>query len=514
MILLSTLVMDVACILKLLILFLSGTVFIRGTQASEHERALLKKLFHSNYDKNERPVVNDSDTVTVVFGLTLNQIVDVDEKNQILTTSAWVRQIWNNPLLAWNSSEFGGLTTINVAPKNVWLPDLVLYENADDDISFGGNLDRMNFRVVLHYSGKNVWLSPVTFKSKCRIDIKYFPFDTQNCKMKFGSWTYDGFRLDVMNESYSADLGNYIDSAEWKLVGAPAKRNVVTYFCCEEPFPDVTYTIIIRRRSLFYMMNLILPLVIITVLINVSFVLPAESGERISLTITILLAMTVFMLVVAETIPPSSDVVPLIAKFYMAGMVEMAIGLVWTCYILKYYHSDVIEMPSWVRKYVLGHLGHFFGISMENLKRIQEHSNLRKDTGRKATIQTGLETSGRKITNTLIVPNGQSKSPYDSHYRRIPSATNGFSSPMLNASDISLNQIDGFQDPVLQIGERILERVDTLVENSVVDDRLNNHKEEWRIAAMVMDKLSLWVFGTSVLVTVLACFLQAPGYVA
>ena len=224
--------------------------------------------------------------------------------------------------------------------------------------------------------------------------------------------------------------------------------------------------------------------------------------------------MTVFMLVVAETIPPSSDVVPLIAKFYMAGMVEMAVGLVWTCYILKYYHSDVIEMPSWVRKYVLGHLGHFFGISMENLKRIQEHSNLRKDTGRKATIQTGLETSGRKITSTLIVPNGQSKNPYDSHYRRIPSATNGFSSPMLNASDISLNQIDGFQDPVLQIGERILERVDTLVENSVVDDRLNNHKEEWRIAAMVMDKLSLWVFGTSVLVTVLACFLQAPGYVA
>ena len=37
----------------------------------------MKKLFHSNYDKNERPVVNDSDTVTVVFGLTLNQIVDV-----------------------------------------------------------------------------------------------------------------------------------------------------------------------------------------------------------------------------------------------------------------------------------------------------------------------------------------------------------------------------------------------------------------------------------------------------
>ena len=131
----------------------------------------------------------------------------------------------------------------------------------------------------MHHTGKNVWLAPVTFKSKCRINIKYFPFDTQHCKMKFGSWTYDGFRLDVTNESHSADLNSYIESAEWDLVAVPAVRNVVKYFCCVEPFPDVTYTIIIQRRSLFYMMNLILPLVIITVLINVSFVLPAESGK-------------------------------------------------------------------------------------------------------------------------------------------------------------------------------------------------------------------------------------------
>ena len=120
----------------------------------------------------------------------------------------------------------------------------------------------------------------MTFKSKCRIDVQHFPFDTQNCKMKFGSWTSDGFRVDVINESNSADLGNYIESAEWKLVGVPAQRNVVKYICCEESFPDVTFTVIIRRRSLFYMMNLILPLVIMTTLINISFVLPAESGEK------------------------------------------------------------------------------------------------------------------------------------------------------------------------------------------------------------------------------------------
>lgn len=75
-------------------------------------------------------------------------------------------------------------------------------------------------------------------------------------------------------------MGKYLPSAEWHLVSVPAERNVLKYFCCEEPFPDVTFTFILQRRSLFYMMNLILPLVTITVLVNVSFVLPAESGKE------------------------------------------------------------------------------------------------------------------------------------------------------------------------------------------------------------------------------------------
>lgn len=58
--------------------------------------------------------------------------------------------------------------------------------------------------------------------------------------------------------------------------------------------------------------------------------------------------MMVFMLVVVEIIFLFLDVVLFIVKFYMVGMVEMVIGLVWMCYILKYYYFDVIEMLKWV----------------------------------------------------------------------------------------------------------------------------------------------------------------------
>lgn len=116
-------------------------------------------------------------------------------------------------------------------------------------------------------------------RTKCKINVEYFPFDSQNCILKFGSWTYDGYRLDVQNESDSIDLGMYIDSAEWYLASAPAKRNVLKYFCCPEPYPDITFTVNIQRRSLFYLTNLILPLVVISVLITFVFTLPPESGK-------------------------------------------------------------------------------------------------------------------------------------------------------------------------------------------------------------------------------------------
>ena len=99
--------------------------------------------------------------------------------------------------------------------------------------------------------------------------------------MKFGSWTYDAFRVDAKRESPNVDLLKYIDSTEWHLASATAKRNQITYFCCPEPYSDVTFYFHIQRRTLYYLSNLIIPLVVISVLIIFVFTLPPESGEAI-----------------------------------------------------------------------------------------------------------------------------------------------------------------------------------------------------------------------------------------
>lgn len=82
--------------------------------------------------------------------------------------------------------------------------------------------------------------------------------------MKFGSWTYDGYRVDVQMEAKEGDRKKYVTNGEWDLISLPAERNEIIYVCCPEPYPDVTYTVHIRRRTKYYYINLIIPCALIT----------------------------------------------------------------------------------------------------------------------------------------------------------------------------------------------------------------------------------------------------------
>ena len=70
-------------------------------------------------------------------------------------------------------------------------------------------------------------------------------------------------QVDIISESPDGDLSNYQSNGEFDLVDFSAKRNVQNYSCCPEPYPDITYTIRLRRRPMFYVFNLILPCILI-----------------------------------------------------------------------------------------------------------------------------------------------------------------------------------------------------------------------------------------------------------
>ncbi|KAF7645935.1 hypothetical protein LDENG_00196100, partial [Lucifuga dentata] len=249
---------------------------------------------------------------------------------------------WTDFYLQWNISDYPGVTNVRFPDSQIWRPDILLYNSADErfDASFHTN-------ILVNSSGYCQYLPPGIFKSTCYIDVRWFPFDVQRCDLKFGSWTYGGWSLDL--QMIDADVTGYIANGEWDLVEVPGRRNERFYDCCKEPYPDVTFTMVMRRRTLYYGLNLLIPCVLISTLALLVFLLPADSGEKISLGITVLLSLTVFMLLVAEIMPATSDSVPLIAQYFATTMVIVGVSVIATVLVLQYHHHnpDGGHMPRW-----------------------------------------------------------------------------------------------------------------------------------------------------------------------
>lgn len=119
-----------------------------------------------------------------------------------------------------------------------------------------------------------------------------------------------------------ADLSDYYPSVEWEIYEVPAKRHVRPYPNRVAPgastsgYVDITYTVVLRRLPLFYMVNVVLPCVALLFLTILDFYLPSECGEKIALSISILVCLTVFFLLLTESFPANSDNMPLIGKSF------------------------------------------------------------------------------------------------------------------------------------------------------------------------------------------------------
>ncbi|XP_072852840.2 neuronal acetylcholine receptor subunit alpha-4 isoform X2 [Pogona vitticeps] len=318
------------------------------TRAHAEER-LLKKLF-SGYNKWSRPVANISDVVIVRFGLSIAQLIDVDEKNQMMTTNVWVKQEWHDYKLRWNPEEYENVTSIRIPSELIWRPDIVLYNNADGDFAVT-HLTKAH----LFYDGRIKWMPPAIYKSSCSIDVTFFPFDQQNCTMKFGSWTYDKAKIDLESMHRHVDQLDYWESGEWVIINAVGNYNSKKYECCSEIYPDITYSFIIRRLPLFYTINLIIPCLLISCLTVLVFYLPSECGEKITLCISVLLSLTVFLLLITEIIPSTSLVIPLIGEYLLFTMIFVTLSIIITVFVLNVHHRSprTHTMPDWVRKVFL-----------------------------------------------------------------------------------------------------------------------------------------------------------------
>ncbi|XP_063539685.1 acetylcholine receptor subunit alpha-like 2 [Cydia strobilella] len=488
----------------------------------------------SNYNRLIRPVDKNNNTVLVKLGLRLSQLIDLNLKDQILTTNVWLEHEWEDHKFKWDPNEYGGQKELYVPSEHIWLPDIVLYNNAD-----GEYVVTTMTKAVLSYTGKVLWTPPAIFKSSCEIDVRYFPFDQQTCFLKFGSWSYDGDQIDLkhINQKRQTgdtievgiDLREYYPSVEWDILGVPAERHERYYPCCQEPYPDIFFNITLRRKTLFYTVNLIVPCVGISYLSVLVFYLPADSGEKIALSISILLSQTMFFLLISEIIPSTSLALPLLGKYLLFTMLLVGLSVVITIVILNvhYRKPSTHKMAPWVRK--------FFITKLPRLLLMRVPKDLLRDLA--AQKIAGRSLKKNKFKNALAAAertNSNASSP-DSLRHHLPGGCNGLHSTTatnrfsglvgalgsLGAGYNGLPSVmSGLDDSLSDVAprkkypfelEKAIHNVMFIQHHMQRQDEFNAEDQDWGFVAMVLDRLFLWIFTIASIVGTFAILCEAPS---
>ncbi|VDP18318.1 unnamed protein product [Soboliphyme baturini] len=262
-------------------------------------------------------------------------------------TNVWLTLKWYDFQMRWNPVDYGDIRQIRIATDKLWLPDVVLFNNAD------GNYEvSYSSKVVVDHDGQMLWVPPAIYKSSCIIDVEYFPFDEQVCTLLFGSWTYNEREITFsFNDGVEGvAFQDYSTSTIWDIIEAPA---VLT-----RQKSRIEFRIRIRRKSLFYTVVLIIPTVLMAFLSMMVFYLPTCAGEKITLTINVLLSLVVFLLLVSKILPPTSSTIPLMAKYLLLTFLLNIITILVTVIIINVFFRGPTthRMPLWVRHTFLNFL--------------------------------------------------------------------------------------------------------------------------------------------------------------
>ncbi|XP_072015758.1 neuronal acetylcholine receptor subunit alpha-3-like isoform X3 [Amphiura filiformis] len=271
--------------------------------AETSEERLFQALFNKTYDKRQRPVNTSHPTpVEVTFYLSVQALQNVNERLQMITIIAWVGMEWTDYRLTWDPILFGGTTRISLPTNDLWTPRIVLENSANRKVAIP-LLDEFS-RVLVGYDGVILYDSAETISSLCSVDVANFPFDRQNCSLHFTNLA-DSIELVTLKPVPKLH-GYQYDKTQWKLVNLTGISSIVKdpfYLSGDLFFSYIHFEIILRRLPVYHLTNSALPSTILTLLAFTVFLMPPECSEKISLGVSILLGLTVFQLVVSNTLP-------------------------------------------------------------------------------------------------------------------------------------------------------------------------------------------------------------------
>ena len=162
-------------------------------------------------------------------------------------------------------------------------------------------------------------------KTFCLMNLSYFPYDKHTCQIKFMHYALPGVNGTQVHERETVvfqkspdhpDEPPVIQNGEWEILSLnlDTSPQISTMGDVTFTFAMFTVTLELKRKPSFYVMTLMVLSVLISLISVTGFLLPSESGEKVSLQLTALLSYSLLLTVLVDIVPPIGGNFPILGK--------------------------------------------------------------------------------------------------------------------------------------------------------------------------------------------------------
>ena len=293
----------------------------------------------NGYNKRLRPLQNQDDQIEVSVGLVAIALQEFNEVLEKFSVVGVFELRWQDENMVWDPANYSGINNTVLGYEDVWVPELILTNPSDKLDSFG-----KDWQTIRYYSnGMAEWFPADLIKATCSVNVYYFPFDIQGCDIETYVWAYTGLEVKLTSLYDTIYTELMPEHGSWSVIETKAKAELdgLVY--------KGTFTFRLERKPQYIIINVVLPIFFLCILNVLVFLLPAESGERVSYAITVLLSIAVFMTIVSDTLPKTSEPLPLISYLLMISLVISSLIAVVTIFNLRLFHKTPdIVVPNWL----------------------------------------------------------------------------------------------------------------------------------------------------------------------
>ncbi|KAL4238066.1 Neuronal acetylcholine receptor subunit [Mactra antiquata] len=256
----------------------------------------LMSEFTDDVDTKIRPVVNQSKAIHVHTKFVPMSILHFDTTDQKFSILAYFRVFWTDEFISWKPKLYNNIVFFKVPTTDLWKPNLIIEKAANGNGIVGNEISDT---ITVSWNGELQWVPDGTYSVVCEVNIQYYPFDEQVCTISYYMADETASTLELTHDA-EVTTEELNENAAWALT----RLDVKTFIRNDVFIVKVDFHL--RRRPNFSAFTLIAPLLMLAFLNMCIFLVPADSGEKGGIAITIFLSYGIFISIISESLPNNS----------------------------------------------------------------------------------------------------------------------------------------------------------------------------------------------------------------